>query len=57
MKAYLATAKDLKIVLMQDGSEDMLSYQSSNYPPHLWPGCSIRPEGKSWVFSDMFAHR
>lgn len=57
VKAYFAEAKDLKIVLMQFEDEDIISYQSSNSPPHLWPWCSIRPEGNSWVFSDMFAYR
>lgn len=58
VKAYFEKAKDLKIVTWKAGpSEYVISYQSSNFPPHEWPWCSIKPRGKSWVFADMFAYR
>lgn len=57
VKFYLETARELRIVVTPSDDEYVISYQSSNHPPHEWPWCSIKPRGKAWVFCDMFAYR
>lgn len=57
IKYYIETAKDLNVVIMHNDLEDVISYQSSNYPPHMWPWCSIIIENGQWYFTDMFAYR
>ncbi|WP_243358422.1 hypothetical protein [Fundidesulfovibrio terrae] len=57
LKKYFETARDVKIILNNVGSEVVISYQSSNYPAHAWPWCSIVVENERWYFSDMFAYR
>jgi len=57
VKHYLEMAADLKVVIVHNDSEDVISYQSSNYPSHVWPWCSVMIVNGEWFFSDMFAYR